>query len=331
MTPSLKNLKLMKKTYNIAIIGAGQLGSRHLQGVKKANVSMNIYVVDPNEDALIISEQRYNEVEENPFIEAIGFFTDITLLPNNLDFAIIATNSRPRAQIINTLVEKNHCQFLLIEKFLFPALSEYANMDNFLKEHQVNAWVNCARRFFPFYQNLKSLLSNEPYLNFEIKGNNWGLCCNGIHFIDLFSYLSGEKDIIFNTDNIDNQLIESKRKGYIEMTGTLIGNTPNGSSISLSSLQNFEGALIININSPNYHIEISEQDRKIKINNVEEEIELYFQSEMTGKYIESIIKTGIVELPTYLESSHLHFQVLQKFIEKYNNIQQLDGDYCPIT
>ena len=46
---------------NIAIIGAGQLGSRHLQGLKKAQLPMNIFVLDASEESLTICEQRYNE------------------------------------------------------------------------------------------------------------------------------------------------------------------------------------------------------------------------------------------------------------------------------
>ena len=58
---------------NIAIIGAGQLGSRHLQGLKKAQAPMNIYVLDANNDSLKICEQRYNEIADNNLIGEIIF------------------------------------------------------------------------------------------------------------------------------------------------------------------------------------------------------------------------------------------------------------------
>ena len=49
---------------NIAIIGGGQIGSRHLQGLAKLSKQFQIYVVDPDKQALSIAKQRYLEVSE---------------------------------------------------------------------------------------------------------------------------------------------------------------------------------------------------------------------------------------------------------------------------
>ena len=52
----------------IAIIGAGQLGSRHLQGLTKIKQDIHITVIDPNPSALEIARQRFVEMPENPLI-----------------------------------------------------------------------------------------------------------------------------------------------------------------------------------------------------------------------------------------------------------------------
>ena len=46
----------------VAVIGAGQLGSRHLQGLKVASSPMEITVMDSNEDSLKIAKERYDAV-----------------------------------------------------------------------------------------------------------------------------------------------------------------------------------------------------------------------------------------------------------------------------
>ena len=43
---------------HIAIIGAGQIGSRHLQGLTKIKQSINITVIDPNPAALKMAKKR---------------------------------------------------------------------------------------------------------------------------------------------------------------------------------------------------------------------------------------------------------------------------------
>ena len=51
--------------YNIAIIGAGQLGSRHLQGLKLAKLPIKIQVVDSSAESLAVAKSRYEEVVTN--------------------------------------------------------------------------------------------------------------------------------------------------------------------------------------------------------------------------------------------------------------------------
>lgn len=47
--------------YKIAVIGAGQVGSRHLQGFKLSKLKLDIWVVDNNSTSFQIVQQRYEE------------------------------------------------------------------------------------------------------------------------------------------------------------------------------------------------------------------------------------------------------------------------------
>ena len=57
--------------YNVAIVGAGQLGSRHLQGLSKVNININISVVDPKKHSLQLARSRFNEMRLNDNILSI--------------------------------------------------------------------------------------------------------------------------------------------------------------------------------------------------------------------------------------------------------------------
>ena len=315
----------------IAVIGAGQLGSRHLQGLKKAQIQMNIHVLDASEESLSVCRQRYNDIPDNELVKKIQFTTQWESLPDVIDIAIVATGSTPRCSIIHELVEKHHCRRLILEKFLFPKMSQYDEIASLFQEHDVKAWVNCSRRYFTVYQDLRDLLIQDGPIDFLMKGKNWGLCCNSIHFIDLFAYLTGEKNIHFDCSGIDPHINESKRPGYIEMTGTIKGKSDNGSTLQLGSYSDFEGGTTFSIESKHHKVEIFEGQNKIVVDGSEQAMNLSYQSDLTGKYIEDLVNKHQLVLATFTESANLHQQILPYFLDIYNKITGLQSDLCPIT
>lgn len=318
-------------TINIAIIGAGQLGSRHLQGLKKAQIPMNIFVLDASKNALSICEQRYAEISENKLIKHISFTSLWESLPDKIDIAIVATGSIPRCAIIHKLVEHHQCHQLILEKVLFPIMRQYDEISELFYKSNVQAWVNCSRRFLTCYQQLRDSLINDGPINFLMEGKNWGLCCNSIHFIDLFAYLSGSKLIDFDCSEIDPSIYESKRNGYIEMTGTIKGTSKNGSTLQISSFLEFDKPSKLLVKSQHHIIEIYEGQHKMILDGVDHYMNISYQSDLTGKYIEELFNNQSLSLTSYEESSLLHKQILPHFHNIYNKISGIQSDLCPIT
>lgn len=318
-------------TLNIAVIGAGQLGSRHLQGVKKAQIPMIIYVLDESEKSLAVCRQRYDEIAENKLVEQVFFTTQWTTLPDHIDLAVVATGSKPRCAIIHELVEKHHCRQLILEKFLFPKMNQYDEISELFRQNNVQAWVNCSRRYFDCYHKLKQLLLNDGPINFVMKGKNWGLCCNSIHFIDLFAYLCGTTQIKFDCSGIDSQIYESKRPGYIEMSGTIKGTADNDSTLQLSSYVEYDGMNKLMIQSQKHSVEIFEAKNKMIVDGVEQEMNISYQSDLTGRYISDLFNNHTLPLASYEESAYLHQLILPCFQELYNKNTGTQSDLCPIT
>ncbi|MCV3262394.1 Gfo/Idh/MocA family oxidoreductase [Vibrio harveyi] len=61
---------------NLLIIGAGQLGSRHLQALAQLDDKFSIYVLDPFEQSLEVAKQRYQEVAQETSPE-VTYVTDM--------------------------------------------------------------------------------------------------------------------------------------------------------------------------------------------------------------------------------------------------------------
>ena len=105
--------------YNIAIIGSGQLGSRHLQGLAKIDMEINIEVADLNVQSLELARKRYEEIPANPSVKSISFFQSIEDLNDSLDLVIVATNADIRYELVVQLLRAKKVKNIILEKVVF--------------------------------------------------------------------------------------------------------------------------------------------------------------------------------------------------------------------
>lgn len=316
--------------YNAAIIGAGQLGSRHLQALKTASLPFHIWVVDNSEESLNVAKQRYEQVTAIGEKE-IELVLDINQLPEELDFVVVATGSKPRAVIVKGLLNHSHVKNMILEKVLFPRLEDYDEIGKLINEKGVKCWVNCARRMFGVYHQVIDSLSGAP-IDMKYEGTEWGLCCNSIHIIDLFMLFSGEDDYSLDTTGLIPEIEDSKRSGYIEFYGTLKIQTPKGSTLTLTcSKEAVEKNLCICIQDGANYIEINEASSLLSVNGKLSTFRLPYQSETTGTYADMIMKMGYISLSTFEKSVKYHKEFISKMLEYYNSLLETKTDLLPIT
>ena len=226
--------------YQVAIIGAGQLGSRHLQGLKIASSPLSITVMDSNDESLNVAKERYDAV--SPIgVKNVNYVNSIDKIPSELDLVIIATGSKPRAAIVQSLLNHATVKYLVLEKVLFPSLADYFNVGRLLEDKGIRCWVNCPRRMYGSYKQIKETVDPTKPIYMTNADEDWGLCCNAIHMIDIFLYLTEETSYTVETKFLNNKIEESKRGGYIEMTGKLEVKTEKGNILTLISEKNFDG------------------------------------------------------------------------------------------
>jgi len=322
---------------NILLIGAGQLGSRHLQALALLNEPCHIEVEDPSADNLNTAMTRFEEVDGFEK-HKIGYYTEIVSLKENyLDLAIIATNSNVRAKVIKELLQTKKIKYFILEKVLFQILNEYDEISELLKKSGSLAFVNCPRRMFDFYQDLKTSLDMNNPIQMEVIGNNWGLACNSIHFIDLFNFITGD-NITTWQNNLDDGYTDSKRDGYKEFNGNLFGRTSKGNSLSLTCY---------NTGAPNASIRISNQNKRFVIEesfgkawksgfikewSMEEvQFSLSYQSKLTHISAKQLFETGNCMLTPFNISSSLHIPLIQTLLDHYNKYIDIKTEICPIT
>lgn len=303
---------------NVAIIGAGQLGSRHLQALALHEEELNIYIVDPSEESLVICKKRYDQVDQlkTKNIYA-GNYVDI--LPKKIDFAIIATTSVQRLAVLKQLLSHSKVRYLLIEKFLFPEVTDYKEALTLISDNNVEAYVNCVRRTWPIYQEIKKTTSTEPYVKMTVKGSNWNMASNSIHFLDLFFYLSRAKELNISANALDKELLTNKRDGYMEVSGTLRGISQHG-QISLTSDKLGSSLIEITIESNKYKHIIFEGTGKsrVYIDNKKyrtKDFNVLKQSELTHIIFKQLIENNTCDLVPFEESVNHHLFLLKALNE----------------
>jgi len=319
----------------IALIGAGQLGSRHLQGLAKAETKLAIEVVEPSSTARTAASERFSEI---PCHHDIELYKNIGQLSDELDLVIIATNSDVRARVVRELLSKKKVNNLVLEKVLFQKVEDYLDISERLIQNNVNAWVNHARRSLPFYHKIKCMFKKGDTINLSVTGGGWGLACNGLHFIDLISFLVENEELSVFGDLLDPEIIEAKRTGFKEVTGVLTGNLgPHKFSIHC---QEALSPVIITLFSSEVHFKINESMGVYEIATrkggwkweTHQEKIVVFQSDLTTAVARELLNNGSCELPSYQSAQNLHIPFI-KMIQHHINTSgsALLLDHCPIT
>ena len=309
----------MSAMRKVQIIGAGQLGSRHLQSLKSLKEPLSISVVDPNEASLQVARERYDGIggENHP----VSYGAEIRAAESPWDLVIVATNSNVRREIIQKLLSTSKVKNLILEKILFSSPEDYEAVDQMLRESRTRAWVNCCMRQMPIYRKIRDTVSGSR-IHLDISGSQFGLITNAIHYFDYLAFLTGETHIRVETLGLDREVIPSKRKGFLEMNGVLTGYTANGSSSRLTCFPSGNLPLIVQIHAPTHRFIVRESEGKAWATSEAEgwkwseiEAKIPFQSKMTAELAQEIFSNGECSLTTLGESIEIHRSLLNPLRE----------------
>jgi predicted dehydrogenase len=323
---------------NIAIIGAGQLGSRHLQALANLPDPVEIHVIDPFPESLKTAEKRYQQMSSPECESRVSYHAGIESLTTDIDVAIVATTANIRRRVVEQLLEKVAVRYFILEKVVFQSIADFDAVIELLDQHRALAWVNCPRRVYPFYRKLKQDLNNGTPVSMQVNGGNWRLVGNSIHMLDLFAFLTDRTDLSLFGEGLGYAPVENKRHGFIEFTGTMTGTTTRGDQLTLCSLPESEAPMIIEIVTTQERYLLSESEQKALCSSKSSQwkwdtidLQLHFQSQLTDTVVQQIMDTGDCGLTTLEESYLLHKPMLEIFLLHAQKISGKKLERCDIT
>lgn len=309
----------------ICVVGAGNIGSRHLQALKNIKIPLFIYVIDPSIDSLNTAKERYqtflNRVNSN---HNLDYYKKIEELPRQIDIAIIATNSDIRANVIKKLLKHSSVKFMVLEKLLFQKKQDYFSIEKLLEKKKCRAFVNCSMRTMPTYYRLKQQIQKNP-INYFVTGSRYGLITNAIHYIDHMAFLTGSSDFTVDTSFLDPKLIKTKRRDFLELNGTLNVFFRDGSFGSFNCFATGNAPIVVEIITPNMRFISKEGERKAYFTKSlnkwawqETETDIPYQSQMTDKIVKELLTKGTCQLVNYKDSAKIHLTLLESLLKFLN-------------
>ncbi|MDC0438376.1 Gfo/Idh/MocA family oxidoreductase [Nitrosopumilus sp.] len=319
----------MKK---ILLIGCGNIGSRHLQALLKLKFKTEIDVVEINKKNILLAKQLTQEVSFKKHFHHITWLKNIVEIQKIYDLVIVSTQASGRAKLLNLLIQKGNSLFL-VEKIVCQSKEEYQNLLKNCKKHGVKSWVNTRCRYFDSYKKIKKTFSNS-LISLSMNSSDTGLSTGAIHYLDLFSWLTNDTDIILDGKYLSKKIYKNKRSScLVEFGGTIFGKSKNGSEIKISYFPKIKSSLTVEILGNNNHYLIDEYEEQLwnLISDKKICFKQDFVSNTTTKIVEDIFKKQSCDLPTLedLYFSHCElFRIFNKHLKKTTNKKP---KLCPIT
>ena len=123
---------------HILIIGAGQLGSRHLQALAMLDREVCISVLDPSSESLNVAKERWNAVASQEQKNWAVFYDQLEKVPNShIDVTIIATNANIRLLVVQQLLQTKSVKYVILEKVVFQSIQHFEEAQRLFEEKNV--------------------------------------------------------------------------------------------------------------------------------------------------------------------------------------------------
>ena len=315
---------------SVLLVGAGQLGSRYLQGLAALEDPVAVTVVDLSGASLGVAMGRLGQVQMASTHE-VQFSTSFKAVPQHLDLVVVATPAHCRARVVTELASSLHVKAWILEKVLVQNSEQLDQIEQALVGHS-QVWINTPRRLMTWHQAIRSQLlpGDTVPLQVSVSGGCWGLACNAIHFIDLVAWWTKSSVQSVNPSGLGDW-VQSKRAGFHEVFGSLGVTYTDGTELELCCLSGTE-PIQITVATPQGEWVIEEAaGRSIGPDCQQLRGQLIFQSALTAPLVKQILQEGRCDLPTLAESAAQHRPLLTALLKHWNQSQGRQDAVVPIT
>lgn len=303
---------------NIAILGIGNIGARHLESIIESSLKINIYIFDIFEKRSKEVKSIYENIKANITIEAIK---NIKELPEEINFCIISTPSVQRLNVLEQIDSK--IKFLLLEKVLSSSKEELKIYKN-INEQFDAIYVNMPYYFESIFQQINKYIPNPNKILFQ--GGDFGIACNLVHFLDISEKLFQKKISSFQQKNNNLLWKESRRKGFYDLTGEILIELSSREKIYMISDINPQEDLKILVSDELNEISYDWTSGKLfKNNNFITKNIIPYQSSRTLLILEDLLNGKSPKVSSLDNAIRIHYHLIDILQPSWNKYCELNN------
>ena len=215
----------------ICLIGFGKIGFRYFEAIFKLKNKFNLYIVDIN----CPFKKGYEYLKKNKIKKTVFFLKNLNEIDvKKFDLVIISTTCDGRLRLIEKVKKSFTFKNIIIEKPITQNETELIKLKRILPK---NSWIHSNKKNFKIYKDIKKKINLKNRVKMTIEGNNWGICCNSLHFIELFNFFC-QKKITKIQETKKLKWIKSKRKNFFDLDDGEIKISYGNDLLFLSSSKN---------------------------------------------------------------------------------------------
>lgn len=219
---------------SVLLSGCGNIGFRHLQALCAMQVPASITVVEPNLDLHGRIRGQIDAAAETG--HEIALASELPNDPRRFDLVVVATTAMQRRAVVEQILARHEVGAMILEKILFQTIGDLDAVGSLLDERNVAAYVNCGRRTFAGYHDLRARLADGAPIDIDVRGRRLGLASNGVHFLDLAEFLNNASVVGLDVGGLRPGSVPGRRADCVEIFGSLTAELANGAKLRVESL-----------------------------------------------------------------------------------------------
>lgn len=194
----------------VLVIGAGRMGTRHVQGIAPLDIVSSVCLADIKKEALDLAKKTIGDIGKVKY----KLLNEIDGESEHYDVCIIATTAGNRKNLCDLAV-KCGVKNLMVEKPLGQSYEQVLELVEEMSNLPFSVVVNLNMRMYETFKNLKNDLFSLPQMKGEkvitLNTGTLGIGCNGIHYLDLLYFILDADRAELIAGDVDKEVIPSGR------------------------------------------------------------------------------------------------------------------------
>jgi hypothetical protein len=228
---------------DIALIGSGRMGRRHLTSIQSIGHRVS-GVVDFNQSCLALAQSE-NGI---PF-EICHSNPDALYFKGVPDALVIATTADSHHSLVIDAARRG-VKFILVEKPMAVSVKQCQEMASECESHGARLAVNHQIRFMGQYQKLKEKITAEEFGGFSsltVNAGNIGIAMNTSHLLEALRFFSGSEIKEVCAWLSKDQFPNPRGNQYQDRAGCMRAITRNGCRLYVDASPEQHHGLTMNV------------------------------------------------------------------------------------